>query len=679
VLRSLTDLPERELLEALDLLVDREVLAEGVENGEIVYDFRQPLVRETLVQETSLARARVLHSRIARRLEEELGERAGDEADTLAYHYLRAPAEDNPSAIHHLVTAGRGALHRFGNAEAARYLEAALSLLDRQRDRGDSSSGVREGRREVLEDLARALSRMGSYDRAVPLWGEARTLALEEGNLDAAAESLRRIGIIRSYQGDPAGAVEEYDRILAEPAGALSPGLVARTRLRRGVALEELGRLEDARGELEDVLEMAQDLDDPLILAQAHRALVLLHLWTADPHRVRTHGEQALVLARDSGSLSVEFWTHWGLAVLEGLLGNTALMADHVAEANRVAEELRSPVLKLRSAELAVEEAAATGQWDSGILLGEQAISMARALSQNTILPRLLVWTALIYLSRGNVELARPLVQEAWDVSGSDPHGTPNVHARIPAYIGRGYMALTEGRTREAIRIGREALELADRVGYGLWAIHRLVPLLAEAYLWEGDLEGAREMGERLRSGSTPIRHKLGAAWGQTCRALVTWLEGDPEAGARMMEEAAQALEAIPMVGDAARLRRLKAGRLADIGDRRGALEELGKVHEIFLHLGAEVELEKTRGMFRELGARPPRRVATGQGVLSPRELEIALLVAERKSNKAIARSLGISPRTVSTHLSNVYQKLGISSRGELADYIREEGFSQKP
>ena len=143
-----------------------------------------------------------------------------------------------------------------------------------------------------------------------------------------------------------------------------------------------------------------------------------------------------------------------------------------------------------------------------------------------------------------------------------------------------------------------------------------------------------------------------------------------------MMEGAARALEDVPMIGDAARLRRLKAGRLAELGDRKGALEELGKVHEIFLRLGAEIELEKTRGMFRELDARPPRRAAAGDGELSARELEIARLVEGRKSNKAMARALGISPRTVSTHLSNIYQKLGIASRGELADYVRSEGLS---
>jgi DNA-binding NarL/FixJ family response regulator len=143
-----------------------------------------------------------------------------------------------------------------------------------------------------------------------------------------------------------------------------------------------------------------------------------------------------------------------------------------------------------------------------------------------------------------------------------------------------------------------------------------------------------------------------------------------------MMGEAAEALEGVPMVGDAARLRRIRAGRLAEMGDRTGALEELGRVHDIFLRLGAEVELEKTRRMFRELDARPPRRAPAGEGELSSREIEIARLVEGRKSNKAIARALSISPRTVSTHLSNIFQKLGIASRGELADYLRSEGLS---
>jgi DNA-binding CsgD family transcriptional regulator len=49
-------------------------------------------------------------------------------------------------------------------------------------------------------------------------------------------------------------------------------------------------------------------------------------------------------------------------------------------------------------------------------------------------------------------------------------------------------------------------------------------------------------------------------------------------------------------------------------------------------------------------------------------------LVAARRSNKEIGSALGISARTASTHLSNIFSKLGVTSRGELADLAREAG-----
>ena len=95
-----------------------------------------------------------------------------------------------------------------------------------------------------------------------------------------ASISLLAFGIILSFNGQPFEALEEYDKVLASPPGTISGTLGARTRLRRGVALEELGRPEEAMAELEGVLTKALDLDDPVLLAQAHRALVLLNIWT---------------------------------------------------------------------------------------------------------------------------------------------------------------------------------------------------------------------------------------------------------------------------------------------------------------------------------------------------------------------------------------------------------------
>src|SRR4029079_10195744 len=161
----------------------------------------------------------------------------------------------------------------------------------------------------------------------------------------------------------------------------------------------------------------------------------------------------------------------------------------------------------------------------------------------------------------------------------------------------------------------------------------------------------------------------LGLAWADACDALVEMLHGDKQKAVSLLQGAVEALEAIPYVPDAARVRRQLARALAETGDREGATRELRRAHEVFAHLGAERELDGTREQLRELGARTPTR-ATTQGVagLSGRELEIIRLVAARRSNKEIGAVLGISARTASTHLSNIFAKLGVESRGEPPD-----------
>jgi DNA-binding NarL/FixJ family response regulator len=70
---------------------------------------------------------------------------------------------------------------------------------------------------------------------------------------------------------------------------------------------------------------------------------------------------------------------------------------------------------------------------------------------------------------------------------------------------------------------------------------------------------------------------------------------------------------------------------------------------------------------------RPGRAAATSPATLSRRELEIARLVAEGLTNREIASQLYISNRTVETHLTNMLNKLGISSRIQLARWVASE------
>ncbi|TVP59365.1 MAG: helix-turn-helix transcriptional regulator [Gemmatimonadales bacterium] len=240
--------------------------------------------------------------------------------------------------------------------------------------------------------------------------------------------------------------------------------------------------------------------------------------------------------------------------------------------------------------------------------------------------------------------------------------------------LGESALHLATGEHREAMVLGDEGMEPVDRSGYRAWGVHRRLPTLAEAALHLRDLDRARELAARLRSDAERLDHPAARAWASICEALVVWLEGDSSRGAREMAEGAEALESMGLLPDAARLRRQVAGRLAEIGDREGAVRELRRAHEALLRIGAEPELEKAREQFREVGARPPLRSQgeRGSSLLTSREIEIARLVGRRKSNKGVAKALGISPRTVGTHLTNIFRKLEIDSRWELGDRVRE-------
>ena len=95
-----------------------------------------------------------------------------------------------------------------------------------------------------------------------------------------------------------------------------------------------------------------------------------------------------------------------------------------------------------------------------------------------------------------------------------------------------------------------------------------------------------------------------------------------------------------------------------------------------FDRLGARPLADRARRLLRDLGERlpPPHRLVTGD--LSDRELQVVRLVAEGLSNNEIAARLYISPRTVTTHLQHVYQRLGLASRTALIRWALDRGLA---
>jgi DNA-binding CsgD family transcriptional regulator len=642
------------LLDALAELLRLQIISERAVLSTIAYDFAHPLGREAFLSELGETRGAALHLRIAQALETLHGSAAADHADELAFHFSRARGAGERAAFY-LRAAGNRAFDTFANREAVAYLSAALERMGA----GDPE------RTNALETLARAQQRLGGYEQAAPLWQEVRTAAAEAGDFSRVASVERRMGVACFWTGRFDEALGHYERGLKATLQANDYAQQVAIRIARAMCLQEMGRLDDALPEAQAALELAGQLGDERLCARAHRALLLLYVWNGPPGLARAHGAEAVRLLAGSGDRVLAFSAHWAIGVLEGLTGNSDGLLEHSAKAEAIAEEVRSPVLQLWTDELAIEYGYGAGDWSDALERGERAIELARALNQRTLLPRLLVWTALMHLGRNNLERARSYIDDAWQLAGADrAPKRANVHVVVPAHTGLASYHLATGDYEAAISVAGAGLEIAERSGYTVWAVHRLLPVLIESHLYRRDIDSAVKLGRRLRQESQRLDHKLGLAWADACDALVVWLAGDPARGAIMLRSAAERLEQIPYVPDAARVRRQLAGRLAEIGDREGALRELRQVHDILAGIGAERELIKTREMFRELGARLP--VKEPSSALSDRELEIVRLVLAGRSNKAIGKALDISVRTVSTHLTNIFRKLDVSSRADL-------------
>ena len=668
-LAAVSALADDALVGAVDELRAVDVLTERQEGDAIVYDFSHPLLQETLYSELGLARARTLHGAIAESLEQLYGNRAAGHSGELAFHYARGDTRRLAGkAIQYLRAAGRDASAKYASREAADYLSAALTIAEQE----SSDANI-----DLVTDLARVRQRLGDYAGALELWARALASAHEANDLARVASIERSMGLAYYWSGAFEDALAHYDAALDAARRVGDRRMEARVLVPKASCLQAIGRSTEAREAVERGLEVATELSDDALLARVHRALLLLYLWTGPAANAQEHGRRAIALAEASGQRTVAWSAHWALAMLAGLTGHADDVRRHLADAQRIADELRSPLLRVWTAEVEIEYAAGIGEWDHAVALAERTIDIARSLGQRTLLPRLLVWLGLLYLGRGEMERGKACVDEAWELSGASDsrNRVRDVHTIVPAHIGRAAYHLAIGEYPQAIRVGEHGLRIADQSGYVVWAIHRLMPIIAEASLWASDMGRASAIATRMRRESTALGQRLGLAWADACDACVELLHGDAARAVSLLRGATAALEAIPFVPDAARLRRQLARALAETGDREGATRELRGAHEVFAHLGAERELDGTREQLRELGARPPTRSIT-QGVagLTGRELEIVRLVAARRSNKEIGAELGISARTASTHLSNIFVKLGVDSRGALADRAREAG-----
>ncbi|HMJ04188.1 MAG TPA: response regulator transcription factor, partial [Conexibacter sp.] len=251
----------------------------------------------------------------------------------------------------------------------------------------------------------------------------------------------------------------------------------------------------------------------------------------------------------------------------------------------------------------------------------------------------------------------------------------------------RGEQRAAEAAYREASRHGREPqpglalLRLAQRrVDAAAAAIRRarveasdsgqraaLLPAYVEIMLAVGDLDQARGACDEL---STIAEGHDGSALGAMAaqaQGALALAAGDARAALLALRRAGRVWQQLEAPYEAARVRELAGLACRALGDEDGGALEIEAAHAAFAELGAAQDLAR-------LDALAAGTVQGDAHGLTERELEVLRHVAAGASNKRIAAELVLSVRTVDRHVSNIFAKLGVSSRTAATAWAHEHG-----
>jgi ATP/maltotriose-dependent transcriptional regulator MalT len=198
--------------------------------------------------------------------------------------------------------------------------------------------------------------------------------------------------------------------------------------------------------------------------------------------------------------------------------------------------------------------------------------------------------------------------------------------------------------------------------------------LLARCRLALGRRDEAARAAALAHESAARFGLPFGFAMADRALAAVALDAGDAATAAERALASADAAAAAGAAIESA-LARLLAGRaLAEAGDPDRAAEELQRCAVELGALGALRQRDAAERELRRLGHRNLHRrtrpgKAGGEGVesLTERELQVVRLVVDRRTNPEIAAELFLSQKTVETHMRNLFHKLGVSSRVEVA------------
>jgi DNA-binding CsgD family transcriptional regulator len=626
--------------EQLTRLATTAEIDEAVEHGVLVLvdghvGFSHPLLASTVYGDAGeLLRTRV-HSQLAR---------LAESSEERARHLALAGTGPDQTVADALEHAAESSCRRGARSAGASLFEQAASLTPPD----DESTRARR-----LVAAAHAHFQAGESDRA-----RALLEAMAAGDSPIRFEALCRLGTLL----DETVGGEASIAVFLEALHTDDPALAALAHRCLAQTLAYVGNIEQALSHAEAAVVAAEPLPDrvPLVYSLSMQAFVrkiaghaewrepldrALTLESAvelpeldacpsaveaDTRRLllefdkaRTAYQRMLARATQRDDVPTETWCHFGLASIEIASGRWGTAAEHEAQLSDLAEQtglLRLPALRSE---------------------------------------------AHLAALRGDVASARALLGTV--VDEAEPKG--ELHNLRAALQLEGLLELSLGDPGSALAPLRRAREIAEEMAVGEPSMLMFLLDEVEALAATGDPTSARyvlrEFEARCGGNDAPWIASLV----DRARGMIEAAAGRLDAARATLDRAVAAEDSVPLPLERARTR-LALGRILRRTQRRSAAHAmLAEALARFEELGAPLWTERAREELARIGGRAP-----SSDDLTPTEQRIAELVAGGMTNREVATTLFVTPKTVESALTRVYRKLGVRSRTELARRLGDHG-----
>jgi DNA-binding CsgD family transcriptional regulator len=607
--------------------------------------FTHPLVRAAVYHQATPAARRRAHRALARAAE------ASGSAARRAWHLAAAAQPPDPAAAGDLDQAAAEASARGAHAVAAATLEKAAEISPGRERLGRVMKAAQEHYLAGQSD--RSLRLLDGVRAEVPDVISRAQVDHFRGRVLMARGPLK---LAQQVLADSAATVSHIEPAMA--AAMLTDAALAcfmsgqvglgEDHARRAWALT--GQRADAPGEVTHMI-----FTGTLVMGgHAHEAR----------HHIELERDRLLALKAAKAWQPLVLAAIWLMWAEESELV-AEVLGKGIEEARRRSAPALLPLALAQQADLLWRR----GDWTHAYASATEGAALARETGQQVILSYAEACSALALAGMGRDAECRAAGARA--ISAAQAVGSESAVPRVDAALG--LLELGAGSLATAVHHLQQAHTYLRAHGVNEPLVVPCVGDLIEALIRTGRLPEAQAELEWLEATASAT----GRRW---TAGVVHRLHGMLAPEDRFEDHLRQALsqfDQLPAPFEQGRTLLALGERLRRGGQRLRARTELRLALQRFEALGADPWVRRAGAELRATGETVVRRPSRSFAQLTPQELHVAVAVAGGSTNREIAASLFLSPKTIEYHLSNVYSKLGIRSRTELVRLIAGGSFPQ--